>query len=69
MSVMSGVLGMHGHASDAESHGARGDTRALPHREVGLETPKPFSAEWRARWHGAHGDARAVPHWEAGLEL
>jgi hypothetical protein len=37
MSVMSGVLGMHGHASEAESHGARGDTRALPHREVGLE--------------------------------
>jgi hypothetical protein len=32
----SGALGTHGHASEAESHGAHGDVRALPHREVGL---------------------------------
>jgi hypothetical protein len=37
MSLMSGALGMHGHASEAESHGARGDDRALLHREAGLE--------------------------------
>jgi hypothetical protein len=37
MSLMSGALGMHGHASEAESHGACGDDRALLHREAGLE--------------------------------
>jgi hypothetical protein len=37
MILTSGALGMHGHASKAESHGAHGDTGALPHREVGLE--------------------------------
>jgi hypothetical protein len=37
MSLMSGAMGMHGHASEAESHGARGDAGALSHREVGLE--------------------------------
>jgi hypothetical protein len=28
---------MHGHASEAESHGTLGDARALPHREAGVE--------------------------------
>jgi hypothetical protein len=37
MSLISGALGTHGHASEAESHGARGDAKALPHREAGLE--------------------------------
>jgi hypothetical protein len=37
MSLVSGALGMHGHASEAERHGTRGDARALPHREAGLE--------------------------------
>jgi hypothetical protein len=37
MSLMSGALGTYGHASEAESHGARGDARALPHWEAGLE--------------------------------
>jgi hypothetical protein len=37
MSLMSGALGMHGHASEAESHVAHGDVRALSHREVGIE--------------------------------
>jgi hypothetical protein len=37
ISLMSGALGMHGHASEAESHGAPGDARALPHQEAGLE--------------------------------
>jgi hypothetical protein len=37
ISLMSGAFGTHEHASEAESHGARGDDKALPHREVGLE--------------------------------
>jgi hypothetical protein len=37
MSLMSGALGTHGHVSEAESHGARGDAKALPYREAGLE--------------------------------
>jgi hypothetical protein len=37
MSLMSDALGMHEHASEAESHMARGDARALPHEEAGLE--------------------------------
>jgi hypothetical protein len=37
MSLMSCALGMHGHASEAESHGACGEARALPHREKSLE--------------------------------
>jgi hypothetical protein len=37
MSLMSGAMGMHGHASEAESHGACGDAGALSHREAGLE--------------------------------
>jgi hypothetical protein len=37
ISLMSGALGMHKHASEAQSHRARGDARALPHREAGLE--------------------------------
>jgi hypothetical protein len=45
MSLMSGALGMHGHASEAESHRARGDDRALLHREAGLETQDT----WRHR--------------------
>jgi hypothetical protein len=38
MSLMSGALGTYGHVSEAESHGAHGDARALPHREAGLES-------------------------------
>jgi hypothetical protein len=34
MSLMSGALGMQGHASEAET---RGDARTLPHRKAGLE--------------------------------
>jgi hypothetical protein len=37
ISLMLGAFETHGHASEAESHGARGDDRALPHREVGLK--------------------------------
>jgi hypothetical protein len=37
MSLMLGALGTQGQASKAESHGARGDVRALPHQEEGLE--------------------------------
>jgi hypothetical protein len=37
MSLMSSTLGTHEHTSEAESHRACGDARALPHREVGLE--------------------------------
>jgi hypothetical protein len=37
MSLMLGDLRTHGHASEVESHVARGNARALPHREVGLE--------------------------------
>jgi hypothetical protein len=37
MSLMSSALGTHRHASEAESHRARGNARALPHREAGLE--------------------------------
>jgi hypothetical protein len=37
MSLMSGVLGAHGHAPGAEGHRARGGSRALPHQEAGLE--------------------------------
>jgi hypothetical protein len=37
MSLMLGTFGMHGHASEAEGHGARGDAWALLHREAGLE--------------------------------
>jgi hypothetical protein len=37
MSQMSGVLGTHGHAPEAEGHRARGGSRVLPHQEVGLE--------------------------------
>jgi hypothetical protein len=37
MSRMSGALRMHGQASEAESHRARGDATALPHWEAGLE--------------------------------
>jgi hypothetical protein len=37
MSLMLGALGTHEYASEAESHGARGDARALPHREAGME--------------------------------
>jgi hypothetical protein len=37
MSLMSSALGMHGYASKADCHGARGDVRALQHREEGLE--------------------------------
>jgi hypothetical protein len=45
MSLMSGTLGMLGHASEAEGHRARGGARALPHREGGL---KPQDT-WRYR--------------------
>jgi hypothetical protein len=38
MSLMSDVLGMHGHASEAESHEACGGTMALPHRDAGMES-------------------------------
>jgi hypothetical protein len=37
MSLMSGVLGSHGHTLGAEGHRARGGFRALPHQEKGLE--------------------------------
>jgi hypothetical protein len=37
MSLMSGTLGMHRHASEAEGHRARGSSKALLHRKVGLE--------------------------------
>jgi hypothetical protein len=37
MSLMSGALGTHEHASESKSHGAHGDAIAIPHREVGLE--------------------------------
>jgi hypothetical protein len=37
MNLMLGALGTHGHASEAKSHGARSDARALPHQEVSLE--------------------------------
>jgi hypothetical protein len=47
MSLMSGALGTHRHALEAETHGARGDAKALPHREAGLE---PWDT-WR---HGSH---------------
>jgi hypothetical protein len=43
MSLMPGALGMHRHASKAERHAARGDVRALVHREAGL---KPWDT-WR----------------------
>jgi hypothetical protein len=36
MILMLGALGMHGHTSEAEGHGARSDVRALPHQETGL---------------------------------
>jgi hypothetical protein len=35
--LMLDALGMHEHTSEAESQMACGDTRALPHREAGLE--------------------------------
>jgi hypothetical protein len=37
MSLMSGALETHGHTSKVESQVARGDVRALPHWETGLE--------------------------------
>jgi hypothetical protein len=37
LSLMSSALGTHGHVSEAEGHRARGGSRALPHREAGLE--------------------------------
>jgi hypothetical protein len=37
ISLMLGAMGTHGHASEPESHGARGDVKALPHWEAGLE--------------------------------
>jgi hypothetical protein len=37
MSLMSGVMGMHGHVLEAEGHRALGGSRALLHREKGLE--------------------------------
>jgi hypothetical protein len=37
MSLMSGALGTHGHASELESHGACGDARTLSHWEAGQE--------------------------------
>jgi hypothetical protein len=37
MSLMSGALGTHEHASEAKTHGVRDDARALPHREAGLK--------------------------------
>jgi hypothetical protein len=37
-SLMSSALGMRRLASEAKSHGARGDARILPHREAGLES-------------------------------
>jgi hypothetical protein len=37
MSLMSGALRTHEHASEAKTHGVRGDARALPHREAGLK--------------------------------
>jgi hypothetical protein len=70
MSLMSDVLGMHGHASEAESHEACGGTRACGYGVVGhVVTLEPFPTGWRARCHGARGDVRALPHQEAGLEL
>jgi hypothetical protein len=45
VSLMSSTLGMHGHASEAESHGACGDARALPHWETGLE-PQDTWPHW-----------------------
>jgi hypothetical protein len=38
MSLTSGALETHGHASEGESHETRGDAGALPHWEVGLES-------------------------------
>jgi hypothetical protein len=37
MSLMPGVFETHGHISEVEGHMARGGSRALPHREAGLE--------------------------------
>jgi hypothetical protein len=45
MSLMSGALGMHEHASEAKSHEAHDDARALPHWEASLE-PQDM---WRHR--------------------
>jgi hypothetical protein len=45
MSLMSGTWGMHGHASEAECHEARGDVRALLHREASLG----LQVTWRHR--------------------
>jgi hypothetical protein len=45
MNLMSDVLGMHGHASKAEGHRAHGGSKALPHREAGLEPQNT----WRYR--------------------
>jgi hypothetical protein len=52
MSLMSGALGTHGHTSEAKSHGARGDARALPHQEAGLEPQDT----WRHRSPSLLGD-------------
>jgi hypothetical protein len=37
ISLMLGALGMHGHASEAKGHRARGGSRALPHKEAAPE--------------------------------
>jgi hypothetical protein len=49
MSLMAGALGTHGHASGAESHSARSGSRALMHREVGLELYDTWRCQSPAR--------------------
>jgi hypothetical protein len=71
MSLMSGVLGMHGHASEAESHGARDDARAprTGRRVWSRETHGDTRAlPYRVTGPAARGDSKALMHREAGLE-
>jgi hypothetical protein len=59
MSLLSGILGTHGHASETGGPGQ-------------VSRPAEYSpfpcGPWDAESHVAHGDARALPCREAGLE-
>jgi hypothetical protein len=51
MSLMSGILGTHGHAPEVEVHRTRGGSRALPHQEVDLESQDTWRYQSPAgRW-------------------
>jgi hypothetical protein len=67
MSLMSSALGMHEHASEAESYRARNDARALPHQEAGLEPRRHWSPFPPGAKSGAVGLDLSLVHGVPGL--